>query len=1016
MSAMTSRSFPAGFPGRMKKFLLGGCLGLALYLPALATVPLYDNEAIVTYPGTVSYPPVIDATNFLNNGQFILNFTTLSSPPFYETWNTLNYTNTGNGVMMADTGFQFDDQTTAGPRYMANSFYNSGSIYCASINDTNVAFFFGAFGSGAGQLLVTATNIANPGYADVGLGGLMQFTGRNIDLSRSTLNVEGFGLFENVGIFGLFSQKGVNTNGWNPSADLTAVSAAPSLPISALAATPFGFGFPSVPMATTPYVDVEFPNTNLTVYRYVFVNNPNPSDIVNNVYFGSQFFGSGFATVEWIGSYIDWSTGDTLNNYVYLNDDYLEGDTTNVVLNNGVLDNFTIFESPVQLALGQSSLPGFIPPANNLSGVVTNSYAYSDVQLVATTVPTNSLVGNQNVTNLPNRIQINGTRDLNLTYAQITGPNYMSLSATNQFDGSGGAYIAAPYADINLAVTNGFLTASNVLVATLPNWNGLIQAWSARYLVLQTNVIITPTVTNTYTLTNDVRILIVSSQVSPTIPSQVQNLALRGTNSVVISDRFNVMSTLSVNAQSLTLTTNLIGNGATSPDGELNLNSVNIFWASAMPKLLNLTNYGAIRTMNLANFGSSTQPYNAFINLGLLSNAGGTAIWATNFTSDGNISSGVNNFALQSTTTTLTNGSITAGGNISIATGSLITSNLMLTAGQSLTLGASTLLTDTGVTNGNFWSVGRPSGTGGNGLSLTNTPLAGDLRGTTITNYAPGPNKLVYNVWAGQDFGISSAGYTNNAAIGHLILDAFAGLSGQQGAFRFNGIGTNGASALYVDRIDLLDAATNTTTTGDFKAFDFTTNSSSPNLVIYYAQAVMDGVSVASKMNHKNGDHLRWVPQYAGYFSSTNIIFPDGTTNNVNAALAQNSQFDSNGNGLANNGDPAPFFVSSQIHFSAPLTNRPPPSAWLQWTTCPNATNYVFFTTNISSSVWFPLTNFDFYYYGTNMAFANASHLNWFISPQPDRSSYTNVWLYDPATNGLRYYRVAVQASLLHQY
>jgi len=39
--------------------------------------------------------------------------------------------------------------------------------------------------------------------------------------------------------------------------------------------------------------------------------------------------------------------------------------------------------------------------------------------------------------------------------------------------------------------------------------------------------------------------------------------------------------------------------------------------------------------------------------------------------------------------------------------------------------------------------------------------------------------------------------------------------------------------------------------------------------VIYYAQAVMNGVSVAEKMNHKNSNRLRWVPMYAGYFSST---------------------------------------------------------------------------------------------------------------------------------------------------
>ena len=57
----------------------------------------------------------------------------------------------------------------------------------------------------------------------------------------------------------------------------------------------------------------------------------------------------------------------------------------------------------------------------------------------------------------------------------------------------------------------------------------------------------------------------------------------------------------------------------------------------------------------------------------------------------------------------LTNGSITAGGDVSITTGSLMASNLMLQAGRSLTLQVTNLLTDIGVANGNIWFVGGGS-------------------------------------------------------------------------------------------------------------------------------------------------------------------------------------------------------------------------------------------------------------------------------------------------------------------
>jgi len=78
-------------------------------------------------------------------------------------------------------------------------------------------------------------------------------------------------------------------------------------------------------------------------------------------------------------------------------------------------------------------------------------------------------------------------------------------------------------------------------------------------------------------------------------------------------------------------------------------------------------------------------------------------------------------FILQSQNAVLTNGSLTAGGDIVITTGSLVASNLMLQAGRSLTLQVANLLTDTGPANGNVWSVG---GAGLVGLNLPIKPLA----------------------------------------------------------------------------------------------------------------------------------------------------------------------------------------------------------------------------------------------------------------------------------------------------
>jgi hypothetical protein len=992
---------------------------------ALGTDALYENDGTVDYTGTPgTYPPVIDATNFVNDngGIFIIDWNIIPNlaNTYYETWNTINYTN--YNLMASDDGFWFDTQTTAGSHLMAGSFYNPGQVDCGY------------------QFLARATNIVNPGTVNVqgynvivnsgtgatGLAGLLQFTGQNVDLSRSALTIaNGQGTAQAVGLLGL---TGADTNSdWDATFDLGPTFAFPSFPVSALPPPPFGFGFPNLPLNTTPYFNFASPVSNILIIRAVFIQDASPN-VAHNVYFDTAgIVGGGNATVEWLGGYVDPATGSPATNYLYLNDNYLESVATNdLSLGNGIPENFTFAESPTPIFLGTPTTPGFF---NVFSpGFVTNRFAYVSAQLIATSAGTNS-IPNGAITNLPSRIQINASRELNLALAQITQPDYLSLQSSNQFDGNAGARIAAPFSDLNLGVTNGNLTITNLLPQSFPIWGGTVQAWSTRWFILSSNISITigtngVATTNSYTVTNDFRVELVASQITPTLAGQVQDLTLHGTNSVILSDAFNVMRNLFIDAQNLTLTTNTPGYGATSADGELNLESPNIFWASSLPNLRWLTNNGAISTMNLAYFGSSALPYGAFVNRGRVSNLGGSTIWAQDFENYGTFYSGVGSFNLQSLTTMMTNSSVVAGANVAIGADSLVASNLVLFAGAALNLTVTNLLTDTSVTNGNNWSIGSmaPSASPGsyfiNGFNLPLKPPTGDLLGTIVSNTAPAQYVIsgltnhsvaINNLWAGRDYGVSNSGYTNNVAVGLLVLDA----QGANSVFRF--YGTGASNALYVDELELLDYAsyTNHDLGGNLPALIFNTN-----LVLYYAQAIVaGGTSVAEKLNHKNNDHLRWVPTYAGHFSGTNIVYPDGTTNGpFNTALAQSTDIDSDGDGVVNGSDPTPFFVPSEVNFTLTLTNLPPPSVQLQWTTIPLATNYIYFKTNLLSSNWLPLTNFDNYYYGANVAVTNPAHANGFISPQPYPSATTNVWVFDVVTNVPHYYRVTVTPWLTYPY
>jgi hypothetical protein len=1130
--------------------VLALCLAFALNGSAAAAADSsYVNNAIVAYPGTAPYPPQIDATNFINNNSFTVNFTAINNSfliqPYYESMDTLNYTNTG--LLMVNAGFRFDTLSgSTGFHTRAANFFNSGTVSCGSINDTSDPLFGLFAAEGFAQCFVDATNLLNPGELDIGENGLIHLSGNNVDLTGSLLTIEGAGA--NVAATSAF---GLNTNFWDPTLFL-----GPTVAESAFFPIPPFFLDLTNSTAYFDHNQVVINGTN--VIRAVFIQDTSGSNVNVNVFFDTGFvgLGGGNVTIQWAGSYLDPATGLSFSNYLYLNDDYVLGASTNLLPIVGVPANFTFteFTSP-QLLLVPPATPGFPFPSPFFPGDVTNYYVYANMSLLASF--STNLIPNQSITNLPGRVEISADSQLSLAFAQITGQSYMSLKSTNQFNGSQGAFIQTPYADINLGSTNGPLILTNVMESTIPLWGGTVQAWNTRWILADT----------TLGVTNDYRILIVASQLTPEISAQVQNLILRDyhSNSIVISDTYNVMNSFYADPQSLTLTTNPIGNGATSFDGELNLQSPNIFFQNSTPNLRWLTNYGAIRMQNLGYFGYPTEtnvappvpasgmlseigtnavkkdkvtvgsnqylfvstltnsvanevqivpasfdasmsnliaaingaagagvaystatksnslatagplinhaftvtartngtggntiattftaattsinlswgghvtlfggaatttnhvPYlfsTALINNGIFSDQG-SIFYAGNFESSGIFSNGIGSFSLLSLTTTLTNGAFYAGGDVSITASSLVTSNLFMQASRSLTLTVTNLLTDSGPspTNGNIWQVGSASV--GSGFNLPIKPATGDLLGTMITLIAP-TNRTVASVWAGVDRGLSTAGYANNAAVGQLTMDVInPAVNGHNGVLTFSGAGIS--NALYIDELILTNFATHGSNSANY---NFPWLKINTNMFVYFAQALANGSSVAEAIDDAsrigaNGGRLRWIYSYAGYFSSTNIVYTNAdmtlTTNTFNAALAESPTIDSDSDGFANLIDPTPFFVPSQIKLTATITNVPPKMVKVQWTTIPNATNFVYYTTNLMATNWLPFTNFSHWYFGNSVPVTNSTHGNSFHSPQvyisspppgsPDNFQQTNVWILDSITNVPHYYKVTV--------
>jgi hypothetical protein len=892
-------------------------LGLLLALVARAQpADTWVNWGVITAPPDVA--PQIDALNFVNSNSISIIFTNFTTnPELFDTSDTLNFTNVG--FMSSDAGWQFDTAPVlSGLRHPALSIYNSGTILAGSAPIINVGGqgiggrFFGFNFFGGAQLFGFADSIFNSGTMQVGIDGLLKLTGGDLSLSRSALNIEGSG----SGIFDDYW--GASTNVTTPS-----IQFAGPFPFTSSHTVTQLFDHTYFTFQTSislgnhqTWVNDFTIGTNRTV-QIVLLSQPNPA-ISNNVY----FFGSEIS-VEWIAFATNPVTGDTITNYLNLFDAYLDPPTTNnYVTQNHVFPgnlftyiptNFFLFQGPFFTGLtpaSPSSISGVF--ANDQSRTVTNQYGAYRALILPFSAPTNDVTG-RSVTNLSGRIELTASRVLDLNRTRMADPNVVSLKSTNHFAGNEASQIAAAFWDLDLATTNSSIAITNLLMP-LPRLNGNINFYRARW----TNQTDLGFVTNTSVY----HVLFVDNQLNTIATPQVFDFYLRNSNNtdVVISDEVDVMRNFRINARNLTLTSNDFSSPFYPrpfyPFGSINFQNSSVLWSTALPNLRNLTNHGLITIQNAAFFGGQrTSPfissgpgdwYDSFINDGVVS-VQGLTIYSRYFNNSGFLDSGVGPLTVYSLNASITNGTLfAANSSIGLYSGTLLTSNSVLVAGGPITLSITNLLDDGSlancvqfVTNRSVWI--------GSGFNLLNLPPLASLLATTVTNTSLAYVQ-VFNKWAAADKGTDPSGYVNNAAVGQLILDG----GHPDSLFTFQP--ATGNNAIYVDNLELKDYTTNNAN-NVYYGVDI-----QPGMLIYYAQATANGVSIAEKLNGANNGRFRWVSNYnCGFFSSVTLTDPaTGSNYTMNAALRISPNIDSDNDGIINRDDPSP------LGDSVPVCNCPP--------------------------------------------------------------------------------------------
>jgi hypothetical protein len=570
-------------------------------------------------------------------------------------------------------------------------------------------------------------------------------------------------------------------------------------------------------------------------------------------------------------------------------------------------------------------------------------------------------------TNLHGKVEIFAD-SLNATNTRIRAENFAGIQTRN-LENNRLPKIDAPFANLDVGAPGRTLVVSNALPEHVIRFFGALKVYSATY----SNVVAfrTPAPTPTdpaHAATNyDMsffHVMIVDNNCLQPPPVTLDKFRVKA-GGLVVEDNLNVNNSMLLDVPSLSI----------GLDGSMVL-PLGASWSPTnVPSLQNLTNNGTLEIGRDGAFTTSAgAPLGSFVNHGTII-AGSLNIKAGYFentdtnpplpgiSSQASMACNNGTFSINATTALLTNGFLTNGsGPITITAGNLDIRSTTLGVGApddgfgmpmpgTLTISASGKFGDGSFLDGTTWRLAGNDWQTTGGFEVNRLPTSpGDLLGTTLrsTLVPSGPNR---HVWPARDRGASALGFTNNLALGRLVLDS-PGFS----IFSFEGPDVVNRYALYVDYLDLRNDAIN------FNQI----LSIAPNFTIYFANASYPPRKLDGQLNGR----LVWVHEYGGPNSGTNFVYVRTnsyglvTTNyyTFNIAEIQEPDFDSDWDGTVNPEDPSPIFTPSDIDLVVslvPVGLPPVINTKLTWTALANATNFVEYSAaGVTNPVWKPLITF----------------------------------------------------------
>lgn len=515
--------------------------------------------------------------------------------------------------------------------------------------------------------------------------------------------------------------------------------------------------------------------------------------------------------------------------------------------------------------------------------------------------------GRAYVTNNLGRVAI-VSKSLDLSRSRISSQGPVVIRTDNLVS-SEGASIAAPYVSLNLGSTTGDLKVQGLVRPTFETLSGTVEFFSSTWTNSATFADPASTNDPPTELTAEVgyQFTVANVNVTRSQLTRIHELILKSTR-VTVEDSGSIEGLAAANTEELNI------NGDLEFLDTLNATSANF------PRLkrLNIGPAGSLSVPNLVSLGSaadrleSVNVAGALAASGLRLNSQTIALGsnATVQTVRGTLDLTANTLSI-SNSTSPTSG-LRGGGPSAINVGSL-----NLERGVIGVTNAGLRLT---VAN----SFSAPAASGGllsvpNGLEFTARPAVVDLSGLTlrleVAAYADAPL-----IWPGTDVGAVLAGFTgpNNMAIKSLVVggDNFSTIS-------FGG--PDARNALYVQQIQFLGSAvpvvTNITVSPEPGGGTTTNTVVTPNLAyvveflqipstftVYFGSAVTEsGVDISDALDRVVPGRLRLVKPAPTGSATVEVNVVGGGTVRVPVSLVESPTLDTDGDGVVNRWDAAPF-------------------------------------------------------------------------------------------------------------